>query len=128
LERRRYWLRLKNRKLTSSPRLADCNRKKRKQKMQIRQGDIFFQPIDAIPDGAKQIPSGVIVQGQATGHAHRIVGGELFADGDSMFIRSDGRARLEHPEHQPPIELPRGAWRVVRQREYTPEGLRNVED
>jgi hypothetical protein len=96
--------------------------------MQIRQGDIFFQPIESIPDGATAIPTGIIVQGAATGHAHRIVDGELLKSGDDMFIRSDGKARLEHPEHAPPIDLPTGTWRVIRQKEYTPEGLRNVED
>jgi hypothetical protein len=96
--------------------------------MQIRQGDIFFQPIDQVPAEAKAIPLGVIVRGAATGHAHQIVGGELLIAGEQMFIRSDSKARLEHPEHTPPIELPAGSWRVIRQREYTPEGLHNVED
>ena len=96
--------------------------------MQIRQGDILFQPVDQIPAEAKAIPSGVIARGTATGHSHQIVGGELLAVGEQMFIRSDGKARLEHPEHTQPIELPTGAWKVIHQQEYTPEGLRNVED
>jgi hypothetical protein len=60
----------------------------------------------------------------ATGHAHAIAdaGAELLTgDVEERFLRivSDF-AILTHEEHAP-ITLPRGAYLVVRQREYTPD-------
>jgi hypothetical protein len=34
---------------------------------------------------------------------------------------------LEHQEHDP-IVIPPGAYRVIRQREYAPEDIRNIAD
>jgi hypothetical protein len=40
---------------------------------------------------------------------------------------TEDSADLIHDEHGT-ITLPRGSYQVIRQREYTPEAIRNVED
>jgi hypothetical protein len=54
----------------------------------------------------------------------------LLADPDQVdrrFLLLATQALLTHDEHAP-IPLPAGAYRVVRQREYTPEQVRDVAD
>jgi hypothetical protein len=51
-----------------------------------RQGDILFKKIDKIPKKAKKIETDVIVEGEATGHAHKIVNGFIFQTWNEMFI------------------------------------------
>jgi hypothetical protein len=98
---------------------------------QYRQGDVLLVRIDKLPRGLRQVPRDggrvVLAYGEATGHAHAIAdtGADLLAsDLEERFLRIVGDfATLTHEEHAP-ITLPRGAYRVVRQREYTPNALR----
>jgi hypothetical protein len=65
----------------------------------------------------------VLAEGEATGHAHAIAdpGALLFeGDGEERFLELVEAAMLTHEEHET-IVLPPGAYRVIRQREYTPE-------
>jgi hypothetical protein len=55
---------------------------------------------------------------------------QLLADPDQVdrrFLLLAAGALLTHEEHAP-IPLPAGAYRVVRQREYTSEQVRDVAD
>ena len=98
-----------------------------------RQGDVLFVKVEKIPKKAKKASTDVIVEGEATGHAHRIVGGELFQEelpwnqGFELFINAGSSARIVHEEHGA-IDLPKGSYKVVRQREYDPNATRWVED
>lgn len=87
----------------------------------------------------------ILAHGEVTGHAHEVVPGkesgrekgtvefvELRERHDSReaarILRVKGRAaELRHEEHGT-IVLPRGTYRVVRQREYSPEAIRAVAD
>jgi hypothetical protein len=100
-----------------------------------RQGDIFIQTVAAIPEAmrSRPLPHGILVHGEVTGHSHRLenpraaslfagsVAGELFLDVPA------GGTRIVHEEHGP-IELKQGLYRIWRQREYTPAGIRVVRD
>lgn len=101
-----------------------------------RQGDVLLIPTDEnIPENMPEVPREqgrvVLAHGEATGHMHGI------GESRVRFFRDDGLGRsflnveepavLRHQEHGP-IDLPAGRYRVIRQREYTPEEIRNVAD
>ncbi|MBL7496294.1 hypothetical protein I6A84_19660 [Frankia sp. CNm7] len=106
-----------------------------------RQGDILILPVleQDVPDSARDLPSAprddrgrlVLALGEATGHAHAIAGpGTLLRASaplvpDYLHLPSGGR--LVHEEHAP-ISLPKGWFRVIRQREYVPGAVRVVAD
>jgi hypothetical protein len=95
-----------------------------------RQGDVLVRKAKKLPRGAKQQEDRVVAQGEATGHAHRVVGdGVVFRDPTSqqLYVRVMSSATLTHEEHRP-ITLPRGIYEVIGQREYTPEAVRRVLD
>lgn len=90
--------------------------------------------VDSIPAGAVAVPRDggrvVLAYGEVTGHAHAI------SDADVDMVTESGvtylevraaMAALTHDEHAT-IQVPRGTYVVRRQREYTPEAIRNVAD
>lgn len=91
-----------------------------------RQGDILFVACD---EGAKgrTVVSGIVAEGEATGHYHRVVDGLVFEVDGTLHVVSDGGATVTHDEHDT-LTLAPGTYRVVRQREYTPEEIRYVAD
>lgn len=89
-----------------------------------RQGDLLIVPHESsISSNAKLVPDGVVQLGEATGHAHVLKDGKVYRDswGAASVLESDGEARLVHEEHET-ITLPEGTYRVLRQREFQPEG------
>jgi len=93
-------------------------------RVMYRQGDLLFVKIDKIPrKGLVRIDDNIIVMGEATGHAHRLIGGELYKDWrrGEIYIVVKTTAKVVHEEHAP-IILEKGFWRVIRQREYRPNG------
>lgn len=104
-----------------------------------RQGDVLIVPItDAeVPDKARLAPRDargrmVLARGEATGHAHAVTGAgvELLADPEDperLYLRVPTYARVGHEEHGP-IPVPKGSYRVIRQREYVPGAWRPVAD
>jgi hypothetical protein len=89
-----------------------------------RQGDVFIDSVNRIPAGAKRVGHGVLIEGEATGHSHRLESldvAEVFRNGDELFVRVFTEStRIVHEEHGA-ITLPRGVYRVWQQREYTPQ-------
>lgn len=103
-----------------------------------RQGDVLLQRVDAIPADAAPIEHKgdvILAYGEVTGHAHRLAAGSVkpYAKGGSWsaqaerFIAIAESAALTHEEHST-IALPAGNYRVIQQREYSPEEIRNVAD
>lgn len=108
------------------------------------QGDLLIERVrDAIPSGTSVSPDRdgavVVAEGELTGHRH------VFYDTVTMFrddnlardmpaelyvghVRIEApQARLLHQEHAQ-IALPRGTWRIRRQREMEPKDARLVAD
>lgn len=91
--------------------------------LQYRQGDVLFERADE-PDHLIPVRGwdGVIVRGEATGHAHRLAdlaAGFLEERDGTFYLRVRAPvARIVHEEHKP-VELPQGVYKVVRQREWT---------
>ena len=114
-----------------------------------RQGDVMLVKVssnpDDLPKGLKdQTSEGriVLAYGEVTGHAHALAEpltekspkGKVKAfsatpwDASAeRFIQVLEKTALTHEEHDP-IQLDKGIYKVVRQREYSPEAIRNVAD
>ena len=90
-----------------------------------RQGDVLFQTIPALPEGLGRMPNLVLASGDSTGHRHMIKDRKtalLFrpvgqADDDLFLSVTAEEGCVVHPEHDT-IVLPKGCYRVWRQREY----------
>lgn len=105
--------------------------------MHFRQGDVLVEAVASIPPSAKvKAREGgrvVLAHGEVTGHAHAIAAPNatlfsLLDDGaEELYLEADGTVHLRHEEHAE-IEIPGGLYRVTRQREYSPEAIRNVAD
>jgi hypothetical protein len=100
--------------------------------MQVRQGDVFLEPIDELPIGLKEQRGRIILaEGEVTGHCHEIKERKSV----SAFVSEDGvlyldvcePSELTHQEHSTIVVAP-GKYRVVRQREYSPVEIRRVQD
>ena len=98
-----------------------------------RQGDVLVIPISEVPNDVEEVPREngriVLAHGEVTGHAHAIDSrfAHLVAKGAERFLRTERPVMLRHEEHRE-IRLPAGQYRVVIQREYHPESVRNVLD
>lgn len=83
-----------------------------------RQGDVLFTRIEQLPEGLTLRKSSVIVEGEVTGHSHRLVEGRILEDAQGyLFLEVLKATQIIHQEHNP-IHLEPGYYRVVRQREY----------
>ncbi len=88
-----------------------------------RQGDIYVETVEAIPEAARQRDGGVLADGELTGHRHQVedLGTALvFEDRGQLYVDVFAdTANIVHEEHGT-IQLLRGRYRVWRQREYDP--------
>lgn len=99
-----------------------------------RQGDVLIERIAKLPTGLKkqQKPNGriILAHGEATGHHHSLASDPADwwkTDKGEQFLTVKEETSIEHQEHAP-ITLTPGHYRILRQREYTPEAIRNVAD
>jgi len=86
----------------------------------------------------------ILAHGEVTGHHHTLETrdpadwwkgeGEIPATNEKpstlageLFVSLPNGGTVKHQEHSK-IELPRGKYRITRQREYSPERIRNVAD
>lgn len=110
----------------------------------FRQGDVLFVPVRRAPKGKrKSRRDGVVMYGEVTGHAHRVMdlaAAEVYdVDGHGCFVavsakggvwigHEDHGQGFIHPETSERVPLPKGIYKIVRQVEYTPEAIRPVTD
>ena len=105
-----------------------------------RQGDVLFRKIARLPNGERRKrENATVAYGEVTGHSHCLAiedreVAEVLEIGDGLYVhvsaegvRIEGGATFVHEEHGP-ITLPPGNWKVIIQREYSPEAIRNVLD
>ena len=96
-----------------------------------RHGDLLVEDVDTIPSAARPLQHLVLAEGELTGHSHRIAEADhatLYHMPAALYLDVTGiHATLIHQEHGP-IALPRGQYRVWRQREYSPAEIRTVRD
>jgi hypothetical protein len=108
---------------------------------QCAQGDVFFRRIDKLPKDAiavekKSKNTPVVVAHSETGHDHQFtrgIGVTLFTTPNPLvcYLKLDEPTQLDHMrsfDTHEPIMFDSGVFEIRRQREYTPEGWRRVED
>jgi hypothetical protein len=106
--------------------------KKEKRMKLYRQGDVLIKQVESLPAQKATVKiSGVLVEGETTGHAHRIedlTKAEVLEIGGGLYLRVDeDGVRIVHEDHGP-IVLEPGNYQVIRQVEYSPEAIRAVQD
>ena len=113
---------------------AGASPRERRTMGQYRHGDILIERVDGLPKGARLRASTgrvVLAEGEVTGHAHRIERAdvaELYdADRGETYLRVAESTGVVHEEHAR-IALEPGVYRIHRQREYSPEAIRQVLD
>lgn len=98
---------------------------------QYRHGDLLIVPVSEVPKGAKKTGKSkerILAYGEVTGHAHRLSSGEVTELKGETFFTTKEVTLLTHEEHGP-IEFKPGTYRVIHQKEYSPEyGSINVRD
>lgn len=83
-----------------------------------RQGDVLLTRIEVLPEGLTRRSSQVIVEGEATGHQHRLVAGDVLQDAQGrLYLAVFQHTQVVHQDHQP-LELDPGLYAITRQREY----------
>lgn len=97
--------------------------------MQWRQGDVLIERTDENTDLMNQIDDPLLVKGEGRHHGHFATGDvTIFFNGENTYLNVRTEAKIEHlhtetkeftGEHHP-ITLPKGTYRVIRQREYNP--------
>jgi hypothetical protein len=100
-----------------------------------RHGDLLFRPAaqqDVLRTDLKSRGSNIILEGEVTGHAHKILEGEAaildfyeetWRSGEQRqtltqtFLQCNTETVIAHEEHGP-LAIPAGLWEVVRAREF----------
>lgn len=100
----------------------------------FRQGDVGLERVATLPEGLKAVATDngrvILAYGEVTGHAHAIAEpakAKLWDAGAERFLQVMEATSLRHEEHAP-INLEPGIYRVIQQREYSPEEIRRVAD
>ncbi len=98
-------------------------------------GDVLIHEIQALPNGVRRSDRRVLAEGEATGHAHRLLEGadvETFEDNvGGLFLRvGPGGGPLTHEEHGLGVLPPNVIGEVDRVQEYDhfAEEARAVQD
>jgi len=109
---------------------------------QHRQGDVMLLEVDDIPSSAKKVGPQkpglfVLAEGETSGHLHAVKAqkAEMFMAGAAMYLALSEPQALRHGnpsqdwkgDHND-IYLPAKKYRVVIDREYQPDGWRQVQD
>ena len=94
-----------------------------------RQGDLLIVKVDKIPGSAIKQETRILAEGEATGHMHELDKGDVYEkDGTLYFkVEENSTTTLKHPEHGA-VAFEPGTYKVIRQREYEPQGWRTVSD
>ena len=90
-----------------------------------RQGDLLIQEISSFPEGVTPQTSTILVRGESTGHAHRILGAEVFQKNGALFFKVSSKVQLVHDEHKL-IVFGKGLYSVLRQREYVSSDMTKI--
>lgn len=87
------------------------------------QGDLMIVKVSKVPKTVKKRKGNVILEGESTGNAHRLKSGEVYEDGQSLYLQTIVPTTIIHEEHEEiPLEMP-GVHEVVRQRQYDKDNM-----
>jgi hypothetical protein len=93
-----------------------------------RPRDVLFVKVADLPAALVERKNNIQVEGEATGHAHRLTAGQIWQTRERLlYLRAVAGSKIVHEEHAP-LDLEPGDFQVMRQREYSPEVIRWVRD
>jgi len=102
------------------------------------QGDLMLRAVDSMPDGVEELkPEGNrhVVAHSETGHYHwldsrraRVFRATAMLSYLHVLKEHVDLIHARENDRHETIRVPRGLYEIRRQREYTPEGWRRVED
>jgi hypothetical protein len=104
----------------------------------IRQGDVMLVPVSR--PKAKKLKlqareDKTLAHGEATGHAHVIIDGDVLVDETGkLYVRGRGKTMLRHQDatgaiaDHKPHTVPERLYEVRIENDYTPTGLQRVQD
>jgi len=100
----------------------------------LRHGDLLFKEIDVLPTGVKPLDTDIVAFGEATGHHHKLVGGQAIVyeskdSSDKRYVEVKQTSQLTHQEHKT-IEVKPAVYEIVNEQEYEPfkEAIQRVAD
>lgn len=100
----------------------------------LRQGDILFVPVAALPSGASLEATPyedrwIIARGEKSGHVHQIKSraAEVMTGGGGRFLVAKEPVTISHEEHAS-IDIPTGIYQIVQQREQQADRTAYVQD
>jgi hypothetical protein len=109
--------------------------KNKARKFQNRQGDLWFEEVDSVPATAKKQKAAgariILAHGEVTGHHHSVDADAADwwkEDNGDQYIFAPVKTLVEHQEHGAVVLPANKTILVRRQREYSPEAIRQVED
>ena len=85
----------------------------------LQQGDCLIKPGKIPTEAVVQKKRNVLIEGEHTGHAHRIVDGdyEVLVHLQKIYLRAVTECKLAHEEHKSFI-IPPGEYEIDQVREY----------
>ena len=95
-----------------------------------RQGDVIIVFDKELPKGAKKLNTDIVIEGEETGHKHRVVGDvALYALDELLYVEVTGPAKIVHDTHGT-LELPIGVYEIQYPQgyDYINEEKRRVKD
>jgi len=103
--------------------------------MVYQQGDVLLMGINELPKELKKQGNGLLAEGEATGHAHKVnpvdlSGVDVFCDDKgNVFVDARKEFSVVHEEHKT-ITLPAGKYetRIVKEYDHFAEEARKVRD
>ena len=99
--------------------------------MYLQQGDVILEKVNDV-EGVKIKHNGVLMEGEVTGHAHRIVdiaGVEFYNKDGLLYLKTNKPIDVVHEEHGT-ITVDPGIYKIRKVREYDhfDEEAREVRD
>ncbi|MBK7864340.1 MAG: hypothetical protein IPJ65_38220 [Archangiaceae bacterium] len=100
------------------------------------QGDICIMKVDKLPAGLEEVKDAVVAHSE-TGHHHVAERAKVYKAPDGMTLYMQAIGKTVDVVHKRPYDThetirllgqPGDVFKIKRQREYTPEGWRRVED
>ena len=96
-----------------------------------RQGDVLLIEVEPVQGEEVKRDAGrvILAYGEVTGHAHAIreKSVKLVEWDGARYVSSDQPFTIVHEEHNT-VAMPAGTFKVIHQREYTPQEIRRVVD
>ena len=85
-----------------------------------RHGDLLIREVKGMPINLRRSETNILALGEATGHKHELIGDcDVFENHKNKFFVVNSTALLKHNEHKT-IELAKGLYRVIHEREFSP--------